>query len=197
VIRRDGTSARPCPNDHTHTEEEHHHPLHRPVLKGNRIMKIRMLAVSGAALVAVLGTGGPAAAATSTAYDTEPHRSAVVQLAASEDDPATPGGGNDPNGQQQQTNPQIQQPNPAQQVPTQTDSVQTHAGGGAIAAGTVAVLLLGTICFFLVKKGGFKASHLALGICLGVLLAGTFIGPLVQQVTGSAVTSLGAVLSGM
>lgn len=162
----------------------------------------RFAVATAAALVALLGTAGPAAAATATAYGTPAQHAAVTQLAAGTDDEAGPGDGNDPapNGQQQPLQPQQQAPNGQQQAPapTQLNNVQpAAAGGGTIAVSTVAVLLLGTVCFFLVRRGGFKASHLALGVCMGVLLAGTFIGPLVQQVTGSAVTSLGTVLSGL
>ncbi|MCH6162025.1 hypothetical protein [Streptomyces marispadix] len=162
-------------------------------------MKIRIAAVSAATLVALLGSVGPAAAATSTSYGSPAQHAAVAQLAGADDgDPAAPGAGNDqaPAGQQ----PAVQQPGTGQQqpaAPTQLNNVQTQAGGGAIAVGSVAVLLLGTVSFFLVKRGGLKAAHLALGVAMGVLLAGTFIGPLVQQVTGSAVTSFGAILGGL
>ena len=162
------------------------------------MIKTRFAVASAAALIALLGTAGPAAAATSDSYGNADQRAAVVQLAAGNDDPAAPGGGNDPapNGQQQQV-PQQTVPQQQAPAPTQLDNVQTQGAGGAIAAGSVAVLLLGTICFFLVKKGGLKAGHLALGVAMGVLLAGTFIGPLVQQITGSAVTSFGSILGGL
>lgn len=157
-------------------------------------MKIRIAAVSAAAFVALLGAGGPAAAATSTSYGTTAQHAAVTQLAGADDDPTTPGGGNNPAplGNQQPAANQQQAP-----TPTQLDTVQTQSGGGAIAVGSVAILLLGTVAYFLVKRGGLKAAHLALGVAMGVLLAGTFIGPLVQQITGSAVTSFGTILGGL
>jgi hypothetical protein len=87
--------------------------------------------------------------------------------------------------------------NPQQQVPAGTQQqYQTQAGGGTIGV-TVAVgvgLLIGVIV--MLKRGSMKFVQAAACIALGVYLAPTFVGPLVQQLGGSVGVGLGNVWSG-
>ncbi|WP_282084028.1 hypothetical protein [Streptomyces tendae] len=87
--------------------------------------------------------------------------------------------------------------NPQQQVPAGTQQqYQTQAGGGTIGV-TVAVgvgLLIAVIV--MLKRGSMKVVQAVACIALGVYLAPTFVGPLVQQLGGSAATGLGNVWSG-
>lgn len=87
--------------------------------------------------------------------------------------------------------------NPYNQVPAGTNQqIQTQAGGGAISV-TVAVglgLLIAVIV--MVKKGSLRWLQAVACVALGVYLAPTFVGPLVQQLGGSLGTGLGNVWSG-
>ncbi|MDT0608843.1 hypothetical protein [Streptomyces lancefieldiae] len=84
-----------------------------------------------------------------------------------------------------------------QQVPAGTpQQYQTQASGGTIGV-TVAVgvgLLIGVIV--MVRRGSVKVVQAIACIALGVYLAPTFVGPLVQQLGGSIGTGLGNVWSG-
>ena len=123
------------------------------------------------------------------------HRTAVVRLAATNG--TQPGGtagiddslnGPAPQGGVGQ---QIQQPgyNPQQ--------VQTQAGGGTVAVGIVAILVLGIVVFFRVKSRQMKAGDAVLVGLFGIALSGTFIGAMGSQITTSLVGSLGGVLGGL
>lgn len=74
--------------------------------------------------------------------------------------------------------------------------IQTQAGGGAISV-TVAVglgLLIAVIV--MIKRGTVRAVQAVACVALGVYLAPTFVGPLVQQLGGSIGTGLGNVWAG-
>ncbi|WP_109030120.1 hypothetical protein [Streptomyces rubrogriseus] len=92
------------------------------------------------------------------------------------------------------TGAQLQNP---QQVPAgYPQNIQTQASGGTIGV-TVAVgvgLLIGVIV--MLKRGSMKFIQAAACIALGVYLAPTFVGPLVQQLGGSVGVGLGNVWSG-
>lgn len=84
-----------------------------------------------------------------------------------------------------------------QQVPAgYNQQVTTQAGGGAISI-TVAVgigLLIGV--GVMVRRGHVKFVQAAACVALGVYLAPTFVGPLIQQIGGSVGSGLGNVWSG-
>jgi hypothetical protein len=74
--------------------------------------------------------------------------------------------------------------------------ITTQASGGAISV-TVAVgigLLIGVIV--MVRRGSVKFVQAGACVALGVYLAPTFVGPLVQQLGGSLGSGLGNVWSG-
>lgn len=87
--------------------------------------------------------------------------------------------------------------NPQQQVPAgYNGQYQTQASGGTIGV-TVAVgvgLLIAVIV--MLKRGSMKVVQAVACIALGVYLAPTFVGPLVQQLGGSIGTGLGNVWAG-
>lgn len=179
---------------------------------------IRRIAVSGSAAVALLG--GAAAITTATA----PHASAaemhtVVERAvtapvnlpdgrtiritgmggyghrATEAHVATVAAwqpGTNPGG----TGSQLQTPYNTGQVPANYQQVQAQAGGGTIAVGVVAILLLGVIAWFRIK-GPVKVGDAVLFLFLGVALSGTVIGVMAKTMTENGVGSLGGVLGGL
>ncbi|MEU3528847.1 hypothetical protein AB0E62_34200 [Streptomyces sp. NPDC038707] len=84
---------------------------------------------------------------------------------------------------------------PQQQPAGVNQQITTQAGGGAISV-TVAIgigLLIGV--GYMIKRGSVKLAQAAACTALGVYLAPTFVGPLVQQLGGSVGTSLGNVWS--
>ena len=109
------------------------------------------------------------------------HYTATVQLAAN-----NPGSGFNP-----QTPVTGQTPADYQQIQAQT------AGGGTIAVGIVAILVLGIIVFFKVKHGHIKAMDATLVGLLGISLAGTIVGSMGSSLTNSLVGSLGSALGGL
>jgi hypothetical protein len=88
--------------------------------------------------------------------------------------------------------------NPNSQTPAQpsgyNQQVQTQAGGGTIAVGIVAILVLGIVVFFRVKKHDLKAGDAVLVGLFGIALSGTFVGAMGSQLTNSLVGSLGSML---
>ncbi|MFI1867379.1 hypothetical protein [Streptomyces jumonjinensis] len=185
---------------------------------------VRMLAVTGAAAVAVLGTGPSAAAADtpetatavveaavrqaagapvtlpsgrtiriggmeSAAYRADAgHRSTVVRLAA---DPVPDGGGVSGMNLNQQPLEVRQQPGYG------TQQVRTQAGGGAIGVNVAIGLALLVIVIVGTKKGHVRWPWTAACVALGVYLAPTVVGPLIQGLGGSVGQSLGNVWGGL
>ena len=147
---------------------------------------LRRIAVSTTATVALVG----GAAATADAA-TDEQEATVVAIARSDAEPGitnglTPNGG---------TGAVLQNPN---QVPAgYQQKFQTQASGGAIGAGVVAILLLGTVVFFRVKGGHMKVGDAVVVSLLGIALAGTVVGAMGDQLTNSVVGSLGGVLGGL
>ncbi|MFH8531538.1 hypothetical protein ACH4GE_24345 [Streptomyces tendae] len=87
--------------------------------------------------------------------------------------------------------------NPQQQMPAGTQQqYQTQAGGGTLAVGIVAILVLGTIAFFRIK-GSVKVGDAVLFTFLGVALSGTVVGVMAKTMTESGVGSLGGILGGL
>ncbi len=179
----------------------------------------RRIAVSGSAAVALLG--GAAAITTATAPPAsaaETH--AVVERAVTA--PVTlPDGrtfritgmggyghratdahiatvaaytpGTNPSG----TGSQLQTPYNTGPVPAHYQQLQAQASGGTIAIGVVSIIVLGLIVFYKVKHGGLKIADACLGVVAGVAVGGTFLGPLIQNMTNSLVGSLGGVIGGL
>ena len=150
---------------------------------------IRRIAVSGAAAVALLGGAGTATAAT-----TDEHEATVLAIARTDtQDPADITGGLTPNGGQGAAiqNP-VTQPNAVN-----PQQIQTQASGGAIAGGVVAILLLGFITVVRVKSHDIKVGDAVVVTLFGIAVSGTVIGGLGDQLTGSAISALGGVLSGL
>jgi hypothetical protein len=90
----------------------------------------------------------------------------------------------------------IQNPVTGQQT-GYNQQITTQAGGGYVAVGMVAILVLGVIVFFKVKHGHIKAFDAVLVSLLGISLAGTVVGTMGHQMTNSLFGSLGGVLGGL
>ena len=150
---------------------------------------IRRIAVSGAAAVALLG----GAAATATAAAPE-HEATVIAIAKTDaQDPAGITNGLTPdNG----SGAAIQNPLNQQQVNVTPQQIQTQAGGGAISVTVAVGLALLIAVIVMVKRGSVRALQAVACVALGVYLAPTFVGPLVQQLGGSIGTGLGNVWAG-
>ncbi|MFF7308148.1 hypothetical protein [Streptomyces sp. NPDC008137] len=153
---------------------------------------LRRIAVSTTATVALLG----GAAATASAAAPE-HEATVIAMAKAE----TPPGGTDgiTNGLTPDNSgmgAQLQNPVTGQ-VPAGTQQIQTKAGGGAIGAGVVAILVLGIVVFVRVKHRDIKPGDAVLVGLFGIALSGTVIGAMGDQITNSAISSLGNVLGGL
>lgn len=133
------------------------------------------------------------------AYKASPDHTATVVLASAKSDSTDPSGisnGLTSDGGQGAaiTNPQT--PAAGQQT-GYNQQVTTQAGGGTVAVGIVAILVLGIVVFFKVKHGHLKASDAVLVGLFGIALSGTFVGAMGSQVTNSLVGSLGSMLGGL
>jgi hypothetical protein len=96
------------------------------------------------------------------------------------------------------TGTQLQTPYNTGQTPADYQQIQAQtAGGGTIAVGIVAILVLGIIVFFKVKHGHIKAIDATLVGLLGISLAGTIVGSMGSSLTNSLVGSLGNMLGGL
>lgn len=187
---------------------------------------IRAVAVSAAAAAAVLGTATLASAATpeeasatvqaavdraagapvslpdgrtlhvrgldGASYRADAaHRTAVVTLA----DGTNPGmAGIDGALQNPGVGSNVQQPN---NVGTNPQQFTTQASAGGISVTVAVGVGLVIFAIVLVRKRTVHGFHAAVLISLGVLLAPTFVGPLVQQISGSVGSSLGNIWTGM
>lgn len=184
---------------------------------------VRTIALSGAAAAALVATAGTASATTPEAVSVavesavteaagtpvtmpsgktiriagmdaagyradDSHRAALIHLADGPGDVGSspqPGNGFDP---------RLNAPNP--QYGTNPQQIQTQAGAGAISVTVAIGVALLAIVIVMVKKGSLKTAQAIACVALGVYLAPTFVGPLVQQLGGSAATSLGSVWAG-
>jgi hypothetical protein len=193
---------------------------------------VRHIAVSGSALVALLGGAAAITAASAptasaaemqtaidratgapvtlpdgrttyvrgmdaAAYNATPEQHTVILAAAkTDDDPAGISNGLTADGGQGApiTNPNS--PATGQQA-GYNQQVTTQAGGGTVAVGIVAILVLGIVVFFRVKKHDLKPGDAVLVGLFGIALSGTFIGAMGTQLTNSAVGSLGSMLGSL
>ncbi|MEV0220863.1 hypothetical protein [Streptomyces sp. NPDC050704] len=131
-------------------------------------------------------------------YRATPEQTSTIVLAAAkaEDDPnigtgLTPDNGSGAalqNPNQPNVNGQVNGINPQQ--------IQTQAGGGTISLTVAIGLALLAIVIVMVKKGSVKFAQAFICVALGVYLAPTFFGPLIQQLGGSAASGLGNVWAG-
>ncbi|MHA4819429.1 hypothetical protein ACXZ65_34330 [Streptomyces aculeolatus] len=173
----------------------------------------RIIAVSGAATAALLGTAStiPAAAAETPSsvvlaadYQTQPGHADTVMQFAQDTDPSD-SNGEDAEGGAGTTFPNpYEQQNEGEQIPNgpgtqqvgEPTQIQTQSGGGTIAVGTFATAVLLVVGFFVLKRGA-KTGHAVLFVCIGVMLGGTFIGPLVMQLSSTGATAFSNVLNGL
>lgn len=86
--------------------------------------------------------------------------------------------------------------NPVNGTQTDYQQIQTQAGGGTISLTVAIGLALLAIVIVMVRKGHVKFAQAFACVALGVYLAPTFFGPLIQQLGGSAATGLGNVWAG-
>jgi len=149
---------------------------------------LRRIAVSGGAAIALLS--GPAV----TVADATEHEATVTVIAqgnptsAPGDLTTAPGG----------SGAQLQNPVTGRQpASVNGEQIQTQASGGSIAAGAVAVLVLGIIVFVRVKHRDIKPGDAVLVGLLGIALSGTVIGTMGDGLTESAIASLGNMLGGL
>jgi hypothetical protein len=130
------------------------------------------------------------------AYTASPEQHSVIVQAAAKTDTTDPAGittGLTADGGQGAA---IQNPVTGQQT-GYNQQITTQAGGGYVAVGMVAILVLGVIVFFKVKHGHIKAFDAVLVSLLGISLAGTVVGTMGHQMTNSLFGSLGGVLGGL
>ncbi|MFF2852648.1 hypothetical protein ACFVT5_41105 [Streptomyces sp. NPDC058001] len=126
----------------------------------------------------------------------EQHSTIVLAAARTDGDPAIGTGLTPDNGQGSAiTNPYNQAPTTGQ-TGYNPQQVQTQAGGGAISLTVAIGLALLAVVIVMVKKGHVKFVQAFACVALGVYLAPTFFGPLIQQLGGSAATGLGNVWAG-
>jgi hypothetical protein len=148
---------------------------------------LRRIAVSGSAAVALLG------GATATASAAAPeHEATVIAIARTDTQPGT----NDLAPQGGVT--ELQNPVTGNQVPAgYNQQVQTQASSGAIGAGVVAILVLGIIVVVRVRGKDIKVGDAVVVTLFGIAVSGTVIGALGDQLTDSAIGSLGSMLGGL
>lgn len=72
-----------------------------------------------------------------------------------------------------------------------------NVSGGTIGAGLVGIIVIGVIVYFGIKSRKITAGWGVTLVALGVLLSGTFIGPLVEQLTTSVVTAAATTLGNL
>lgn len=150
---------------------------------------LRRIVVSGSAAVALLG----GAAATATADD---HHATVLAIAKTD---ATP----NPNGIGSGLTPDngsgaaLQNPNQPNVNGINPQQIQTQASGGVIGAGVVAILVLGIIVIVRVRGKDVKVGDAVILTLFGIAVSGTVIGALGDQLTDSAIGSLGSMLGGL
>jgi hypothetical protein len=74
-------------------------------------------------------------------------------------------------------------------TPAVNNVTPANVSGGTIGVGIVGLMLIGVIVFIGIKGRKVAASWAITLVALGVLLDGTFVGPLIKQLTNSAVTA--------
>ena len=123
------------------------------------------------------------------------HVATVAAFKADTTDPGDITNGLTPDGG---TGAPLQNPYNQQQLPAgYNQQITTQAGGGTIAVGIVSILILSIIVYVKVKHSGLKAADAALGVVAGVAVGGTFLGPMISNMTNSLVGSLGTMLAGL
>jgi hypothetical protein len=122
----------------------------------------------------------------------------VATVAAYRTDTQDPAGITTGNTADDGTSSQLQNPYNTGQIPAgYNQQITTQASGGTVAVGVVSILILAIIVFYKVKHGGLRAADAALGVVAGVAVGGTFLGPMIQNMTNSLVGSLGSMLSSL
>lgn len=127
------------------------------------------------------------------AYTASPAQHRVVLAAASDDqpNPSDITGGPVPGSGAPLGNTQPQTP-----AGTNQQQLQTQAGAGSISVTVAMGVALLAVVIVMVKKGSVRFIQAFACVALGVYLAPTFFGPLIQQLGGSAAAGLGNVWSG-
>jgi hypothetical protein len=127
---------------------------------------------------------------------TDEQHTAVVSLAAYKTDATDPAGITNGLTPDNGSGHALQNPLNSGTVPASTNQqIVTQAGGGAISITVAMGVGLLIVVIVMVKKGHVKFAQAAACVALGVYLAPTFVGPLVQQLGGSLGGSLGNVWS--
>ncbi len=154
---------------------------------------LRRIAVSTTVTVALLG--GTATAASAVGPE---HEATVVAIAKTDTQPGgTDGITNGLTPDNSGMGSQLQNPVNGQLPAGTNQQIQTKAGEGAIGAGIVAILVLGIVVFVRVKHRDIKPGDAVLVGLFGIALSGTVIGAMGDQITNSAISSLGNVLGGL
>ncbi|MFF3928232.1 hypothetical protein [Streptomyces hirsutus] len=151
---------------------------------------LRRIAVSTTATVALLG------GATATADASPEHEATVLAVARTDTQPGSGDGiGRDlaPNG----VGAPLQNPNVGQVPAGYPQQIQTQAGGAAIGGGVVAILVLGGWMIVRIRSKDIKVGDAVLVTLFGIAVSGTVIGALGDQLTDSAIASLGSMLGGL
>lgn len=128
---------------------------------------------------------------------TAEQHTAVVELAAYQTDVNDPAGITNGLTPDSGSGHALQNPFNSGAVPASTpQQITTQAGGGTISLTVAIGLALLAVVIVMVKKGHVKFAQAFACVALGVYLAPTFFGPLIQQLGGSAATGLGNVWAG-
>lgn len=135
------------------------------------------------------------------AYTASPEHTRTIVLAAAKDegDPGIGTGLTPDSGSgaalQNPNQPTVNGQTPANSYNPQ--QIQTQASGGAIGAGVVAILVLGIIVVVRVRGKDVKVGDAVVLTLFGIAVSGTVIGALGDQLTDSAIGSLGSMLGGL
>ncbi|MET8113777.1 hypothetical protein [Streptomyces prasinus] len=148
---------------------------------------LRRIAVSTTATVALLG------GATATAAASPEHEATVLAVARTDTQPALTNGIAPANGGSG-----APLNGPQQQMPAgYPQQIQTQASGGAIGAGVVAILVLGGWMIVRIRSKDIKVGDAVVVTLFGIAISGTVIGAMGDQLTDSAISSIGSMLGGL
>jgi hypothetical protein len=82
-------------------------------------------------------------------------------------------------------------------TPAVNNVTPANVSGGTIGAGLVGLMIIGVVVFIGIKGRKVAASWAITLVALGVLLDGTFVGPLIKQLTTSVVTAAASTLGNL
>jgi hypothetical protein len=82
-------------------------------------------------------------------------------------------------------------------TPAVNNVTPANVSGGTIGVGLVGLMIIGVVVFIGIKGRKVAAGWAITLVALGVLLDGTFVGPLIKQLTTSVVTAAASTLGNL